>query len=221
MTFDKRVTVQNRFLIWGAGGHGKVVADIIRAQFGDVLIAYVDRDPARVGDVCEPGGGTIELVEEDLREKMEGQLDEKLVLAVGNNRARLEFFARARASGADMPVLIHPTASVSPSAHVGAASQIVTGAIVHPGASIGNAVIVNTGAIVEHDCVVGDGCHISPGAILAGTVTLGARTWVGAGATVINNLTIGSDVTIGAGAVVIADVPDGATVVGVPARPTE
>lgn len=211
--------MHNSFVIWGAGRHGKVVADVVRAQFGDnVRLRYVDRDASRLGEMCEPGGGTIELLEDDLRRELESGLDDALILAVGNNRARLEFYVRAAANGAKMPAIVHPTASVSPSATIGPATQLVTGAIVHPAARVGAAVILNTGSIVEHDCTIGDGCHVSPGAVLAGGVSLQTRTWIGAGATVIPNISIGSDVIVGAGAVVIEDVPDGATVVGVPAR---
>jgi acetyltransferase-like isoleucine patch superfamily enzyme len=78
--------------------------------------------------------------------------------------------------------------------------------------------VMNSGAIVEHDCALAHGVHVSPGAVLSGGVNVGARTWIGAGASVIQGIVIGADVTIGAGAVVIRDVPDGVTVVGVPAR---
>lgn len=209
------------FIVWGAGGHGKVVADLLRAQFGaDTTLRYCDRDTSRKGELAEPGGGRVELDDDDLEAALEAGELGSVVLAVGNNRARLEMFARLRAHGVEMPTLVHPSASVSPSAHLGAATHVVTGAIVHPAANVGSAVILNTRCVVEHDCVVGDGAHISPGAVLAGAVRVGARSWIGAGATVIPGVTVGSDAIVGAGAVVIRDVPDGATVVGVPARST-
>ena len=213
--------MSHTYVIWGAGGHGKVIADVIRAQFGDVLLEYVERDSSRLGETCEPGGGKVTRDEETFRADLEAGLEHPVVLAVGNNRARLEMYVRVVANGGDLPTLVHPTASVSPSAELGPGTHVVTGAIVHPGARVGAAVILNTGCIIEHDCVIGDGCHVSPGAVLAGGVHVGARSWIGAGATVINNVRVGSDVTVGAGAVVIDDVPDGATVVGVPARRTD
>ena len=59
---------------------------------------------------------------------------------------------------------------------------------------------------------------IAPGVTICGDVTIGARCMIGAGAVIKNLVSIGDDVTVGAGAVVVNDIPDGATVKGVPAR---
>ncbi len=212
---------ERRFTVWGAGGHGRVVAELLRAEFGEVALRYVDRDSSRIGEVCEPGGGRVELSEEEFFEEVARGASDPVVLAVGNNGARLAMAQRLADAGVELPTLVHPSAVVSDYAIVGVGTHIVTGAIVHPGCKIGAAVIVNTRASIDHDCVLGDGVHISPGATLAGTVTVGDRSWVGTGASVIPGVTIGSDAIVGAGAVVIRDVPDGATVVGCPARPIE
>jgi acetyltransferase-like isoleucine patch superfamily enzyme len=84
---------------------------------------------------------------------------------------------------------------------------------------LGLGCIINTGATFYHDCVLGDGVHICPGVHLAGDVQVGELSWLGIGCTVRQGIRIGAGVTVGAGAVVIDDVPDGQTVVGVPARP--
>lgn len=78
--------------------------------------------------------------------------------------------------------------------------------------------IVNHGAVVDHDCVVGEFAHVAPNATLGGGVSVGRLSMVGAGATVLPGTRIGRGCIIGAGAVVRRDVPDGATVVGVPAK---
>ena len=74
-------------------------------------------------------------------------------------------------------------------------------------------------ATISHDSKVGAYAHISPGAHLAGGVQVGARSWVGIGAAIRESIEIGADVVIGAGAAVVADVPSGARMGGVPARP--
>jgi len=79
--------------------------------------------------------------------------------------------------------------------------------------------ILNTLSSVDHDCQLGDFVHISPGAHIAGEVQIGDGSWIGIGASVIEGIKIGRNCIIGAGAAVIADVPDGVTVVGVPAKP--
>lgn len=205
------------FVIWGAGGHGKVVADILRDQSGEeVSVAYVDR--ARVGEIAEPGGSRVQWHQDEFFEACEaGRVTSALILAVGNNELRTQVFRRL--SGCvGMPTVVHSSACVSPHASLDDATHVCPRVVIHPAAQIGAAVILNTGCIVEHDCVINDGAHISPGAVLAGGVSIGERSWVGAGAVVINNVTVGKNSIIGAGAVVIRDVPDGVTVVGNPAR---
>lgn len=206
------------FIVWGAGGHAKVVTDMIRANYGDSSIFYVDNDPGRVGQRPIPRGGPIEWEQEAFFVACErGEIVRQVVLAVGANAVRLETYRRLRGL-VEMPDIIHPTACISPSAVVDYGTHACPQVVVNASANIGAAVILNTGCIVEHDCVVADGCHISPGAVLSGGVKVGEATWVGAGATVINNVSIGSGVIVGAGAVVIHDVPDDVTVVGNPAR---
>jgi sugar O-acyltransferase (sialic acid O-acetyltransferase NeuD family) len=209
-----------RLLVWGAGGHGKVVADLVRA-LGHEVVGFVDADPDKLDRVAEPGGARVVLAEEELRRLLGDGAElpdgaTAVVPAMGTNRTRL---AALDVLGHRVaPGLVHPAATVSPSAELGPGTVVFAGAVVNAGARIGRGVIVNTGAVVEHDCQVGDAAHISPGAVLAGGVTIGPRGWVGAGAVVIEGRRIGSDVTVGAGAVVLRDVPDGQTVVGVPAR---
>lgn len=207
-------------LVWGGGGHGKVVADLARAA-GYTVAGFVDRDPARLGQEVEPGGARVVADEERfLREAAGGRCAngaDGIILAVGDNRARRECLLRV--PGLQVPALVHPSAVVSPSARLGRGTVVLPLAAVNAAARLGDAVIVNTAAVVEHDCVLADAVHVSPGAVLAGGVHVGEQTWIGAGASVIQGVRIGRDAMIGAGAVVIRDVPDGATVVGNPARP--
>lgn len=212
---------ERRFLVWGAGGHGRVVADVVRAAGGTVL-GFVDADPARVGRPPVPGAPPVLLAQADLLRVLErGQgMDARwdaLAPGIGDNRARLRAFGRA--AGAAWPALAHPSAVLSPSARVGEGTVVMPRAVLNADARVGRAAIVNTGAIVEHDCVVGDGAHLSPGCVLAGGARVGEGAWVGAGATVLPGIAIGPWAVVGAGAVVVRDVPGGTVVAGVPARP--
>lgn len=194
--------------ILGAGGHAKVAAEAWRSGGGTVT-AFHDDDPARAG-------------EDLLGAAVEGRIAlatgsaDALHVAIGSNAAR-----RSIAAGiADdrCPAVIHAAAVVSPTARIGAGTLVCAGAIVQAEARIGRHVIVNTAAVVEHDVVLGDFVHVAPGARLAGGVRVGAGTLVGIGAVVLPGIAIGAGATVGAGAVVIRDVPDGARVVGNPAR---
>jgi sugar O-acyltransferase (sialic acid O-acetyltransferase NeuD family) len=115
-------------------------------------------------------------------------------------------------------VLVHPDASISRYASIGAGTVICAQAAVIIDSRIGLATIINTGASVGHDCVLEDGVHVAPGARLAGAVSVGACSWIGIGATVKERVRIGRAVTVGAGSTIIRDVPDHVTVVGSPGR---
>jgi sugar O-acyltransferase (sialic acid O-acetyltransferase NeuD family) len=84
--------------------------------------------------------------------------------------------------------------------------------------SIGSHVLVNLNVTIGHDVIIGNYCSIMPGAMISGNVTIGEATLIGSGAVILQGLTIGANCRVGAGAVVTKDVPDGATVVGIPAR---
>ena len=205
------------FLICGAGGHGKVVADLIRA-LGHDLLGYADIDSSKLGTGCGSGGGVVLSVEEDLLAALQGGSPPHgataIALGIGDNNARLALLSKL--NEIDSPPLIHPTASVSPSARLGRGCVVLSNAVINADAKLGDAVIVNSAAVVEHDCDIAAGAHIAPGAVLTGGVKVGLRTLVGAGAVIREGLDLGNDVVVGAGAVVIRDVADNQTVVGNP-----
>jgi sugar O-acyltransferase (sialic acid O-acetyltransferase NeuD family) len=208
----------SRLLILGAGGHAKVVAEtaIASGQYADV--AFLD-DRCSGPDLLlsvlgYPVLGPLALALETAHREQFASA----AVAFGNAKARLNWIEQLDAAGYALPVLIHPTAWVSPSAQLGSGSVVFAQAAVQALVSIGVGSILNTGCSVDHDAQLADGVHICPGAHLAGEVQVGARTWIGIGASVIQQVRIGADVTVGAGAAVIRDLPDGVSAVGVPAR---
>lgn len=200
-------------LIVGAGGHGKVVADIAyqSGRWGD--IAFLDDQYTKSMMVCE--WKVIGKASEAARFR---EAYPEAIVAIGANLLRLEMQKKMSEAGFQFPVLIHPDASVSRFSSIGAGSVICAQAAVIIGARIGLGVIVNTGASVGHDCALEDGVHVAPGVRLAGGVSVGECSWIGIGAAVRECLTIGRGVFVGAGSTIIRDIPDGVTVVGSPGK---
>ncbi len=208
-----------RYILWGSAGHAKVLAEIISARGGRVIALF---DKAKVTSALP--GVPVFYEEKGFHRWAEGIADLPSIgglaaIGGGLGRDRLAIQALFREYGLTVPVLIHPTAEVSPSAVLGTGSQVLALANVAADARMGEACIVNHHASVDHECVVGNGVHIAPAATLCGCVKLADNVFVGAGAVILPRLSIGANAVIGAGAVVTRDVLPNTTVVGNPARP--
>ncbi|WP_446423927.1 acetyltransferase [Mailhella sp.] len=195
----------SEIVILGAGGHAKVIADILLAC-GHTVKGFVD----------DRVTGTV------LGLPVLGRLEDaprfsscRFVIGIGDNAVRESLAARF-----DLPwhTAIHPTAVVCREAEVGEGSVIMAQAVIGPSARVGRHAIVNTAAVAEHDCAVEDFAHISPRAVLCGGVRVGRRAHIGAGAVVLPGIRLCADAVAGAGAVVTANVDTPCVVAGVPAR---
>jgi sugar O-acyltransferase (sialic acid O-acetyltransferase NeuD family) len=205
-------------LLLGAGGHARVVAETALATGRFSRIAFLDdrcTGPAQLPE--QLGWPVIGPFSAALDPEVRLQFPAALV-AIGNAAVRLQWLPRLVAAGYELPIVVHLTAWVSPSARLGFGSVVFAQAAIQAQAVIGSGAILNTACSVDHDAQLGDGVHICPGAHVAGEVQVGDRSWIGIGASVIQQIRIGADVTVGAGAAVVRDLPDGVTAVGVPAR---
>jgi sugar O-acyltransferase (sialic acid O-acetyltransferase NeuD family) len=207
------------FIVWGAGGHGRVVADALLAA-GHRVSGFVDADHTLTGRTVSGNLaviGTESVLGLDAPSQQNSQRTFALALGIGSNAER-ECCYDVMLGLAVMPAVVHPDSTIARSAVVGAASVVLAGARINADARVGCAVIINTAAIVEHDCTVADYAHVSPGAVLTGGVSVGRGAWIGAGAVVLPGLSIGDGAIVGAGAVVTRDAGAGTTVLGNPAR---
>ena len=204
-----------RLAILGASGHGKVVADAALCAGWQDIVFFDDAWPhkARVGEWIV-AGGTDALLKDSHSYK-------GVVIAIGNNEIRKKLANTLNEAGILLTTIVHPSATVSRYAKIGRGSVIFAGAVLNPDCNVGEYCIINTNASIEHDCVLADGVHVSPNASLGGQVSIGGLTWIGIGASVKQQVTLGQCVLVGAGAAVVSNIPDNATVVGVPARITK
>jgi sugar O-acyltransferase (sialic acid O-acetyltransferase NeuD family) len=196
-------------IIYGAGGHARVVADVARACGREIGMFVDDAPAASVIDglpVCVSG-------EFDFR----GAGPFSYLVGIGNNAVRERLFLELEAFGEPL-TLVHPFSAISTRATIGQGTVIMPGVVVNTGAIIHDNVILNTSCSIDHDCVIWPHVHICPGVRLAGNVTVGTGTMIGTGAVVIPGIRIGEHCTIGAGSVVVRDLPDGSVAYGSPCR---
>lgn len=193
-------------VIIGAGGHAKVIADIV-IKSGDNLLGFLD--DSKEGSVI--GGHSVIGKTCDTWKFP----DAEFIIAIGSNEIRRRI---AESFCVKWYTAVHPTACIGTDVKIGVGSCVMATAVINSAAIVGNHSIINTGAIIEHDCRLDDFVHVSPNATLCGTVTVGCLTHIGASATVKNNTSICENVTVGAGAVVVKDITEAGTYIGVPAR---
>lgn len=192
--------------IIGAGGHAKVVIDILE-ELGVEIEGVWDENPELLSFINYEVRGNFMA--------FKAIKADHVIIAIGNNETRKILSAQLdRHTG----TLVHPRSSIAKSVILGVGTVVMANASVNSFAKIGKYVIVNTNASVDHDCKIADFVHISPQVGLAGNVEVGEGTHIGIGASVIQGIKIGKWATIGAGTAVIKDVPDFAVVVGNPGR---
>ncbi len=179
-----------KIAIYGASGHGKVVAEIARLN-GYAEIIYVD-----------DGDNQYISFEEFLQQN----LQVSVAFGIGINHVRAKLYQKCIDSHLNIATLIHPSAVISDSATIEEGTVAMAGVVVNPDTKIGKCCILNTSSVIEHDSVIGDFVHISPLVACAGDVKIGDYTHVGIGSSVIQGIAIGSNSIIGAGSVIVKNI---------------
>ncbi len=196
----------NRYGIYGASGHGKVIIEILELSGIEISLIY-DDDERKQDFLGFPIDHEKEVLNQSIIE---------WIIAVGDNATRKKI---ALSNNISFGRAVHVSSNISKRVYVGRGTVIMAGVSINSSTSIGKHVIINTNSSIDHDCEISDFVHVSPNATLCGGVSVGEGTHVGAGAVVIPEIKIGQWAKIGAGAVIIKDVPaDFSTVVGNPGR---
>jgi sugar O-acyltransferase (sialic acid O-acetyltransferase NeuD family) len=199
-------------VIYGAGGHARVIIDLIREGRRDLnIVGIVDDSPERPDQVM----GVPVLGDVNQLANLRDRGVEMAALGIGavtHNALRAELFERLRYQQFRLPNLIHPRAVVEPSVRMGQGNQIFGGAVVSSNVELADNTIINSNAVISHDCRIGAHAHITPGALLAGGVVVGERSVIGMAATIFLGVDIGVDVVVSNGQDVVGDVGDGEVV---------
>ena len=202
-------------IIIGAGGHGKVIADIVE-KAGDKVLGFLD-DNVKIGTKVISNYTVLGKISECKNLQAEKR-NLYFIIAIGNNYTRKNIYEKYTLN---YYTAIHPTSNIGLDVTIKEGTVVMANACINSNASIGKNCIINTDAIIEHDNYIRSYAHISPNATLCGTVKIGAFTHIGAGAVVNNNVEITEDCIIGAGTLVVKNIKEKGTYVGVPAKKVE
>ncbi|KAA8756262.1 acetyltransferase [Paenibacillus sp. UASWS1643] len=201
------------YIIFGAGGHGKVVLDNLHSC-GEKVIGIMD-DHLRGSD----WRGIPLLGGLDRLKKIDLMYPQSLyIIAIGHNATRVKLANIFEQSNVQFGKAIHSTAIIGSNVVIGDGAVIMANTVINADAHIGRHVIVNTAATVDHDCFIGDFVHLSPGVHLAGGVEIGCSAHVGIGASIVPQVKVGRGTIVGAGAAVIQSLPEQVVAVGCPAK---
>ena len=143
--------------LYGAGGHAKVVADILASRGVRVAGVFDDNPPDAKLRIMEVRAGV------QLLGGAFPKLDAPLIITVGHNVRRAELAALIDAS---FGTAIHPSAIIASGVPIGVGSMILHGSILQAGTRVGRHVLINTAASIDHDNLLGDFVHVSPHAAL-------------------------------------------------------
>ncbi len=199
----------NPVIILGAGGHAKVIADILRITNRKIL-GFVTPDAKPQMEFF----GSVILGDDSFIEKY--STDEiNLVNGIGSlpdQDIRWVVAENLRNKGYRFQQVIHPNAVIARNVTLEEGIQIMAGVIIQPDVKIGTDSIINTGVIIDHDCVISDNCHLAPGVCCSGSVSVGKNVHIGTGANIIQGVNIGEKTVIAAGTTLYKDIPPGSLV---------
>jgi sugar O-acyltransferase (sialic acid O-acetyltransferase NeuD family) len=205
-------------VVMGAGGHGKVIIDILERQGDTTILGLIDSQ-RRPGERFQ---GYPVLGDEELLPELIAQTPAlTVIVAVGHNWRRRQVVERLRLLCPEIRFgcARHPTAVVAGTARIGAGTVIMAGAIIGPDVQIGEHCIVNHRCSIDHDSALANFSSLAPGVVTGGYVTLGEGAAVNTGAVLARGAGIGTYSVIGAGATVLGEIGARTLAYGTPAKP--
>lgn len=213
---QKQCHKQNDLIIFGDGGHAKVIAETASCIEGIHVIGLAKKTNSnRIKKSSK-----FSIIEEESAIDLLNGSDTLAFLGIGCGKLRYKLHKKLsqKVTILDYFTAIHPTAIIMEGAMISAGTFLAAGSIVGLNTILGKHTIVNTNTSIDHDCVIGDFCSLSPGVTIGGGTRIGNNVMVGIGSTIFPGVRINDGATIGAGSLVRNDVEKETTVWGVPAE---
>jgi sugar O-acyltransferase (sialic acid O-acetyltransferase NeuD family) len=198
-------------VIFGTGGHAKVVHDILVKEGQYTPVAFFSLE-----NTLQTFLGLPHFHQNSFKQSRYTQG----VVAVGDNwtRSKVTKLILSEKNSFIFVNAIHPSAQVGTGVVLGTGNVVMANAVINPYSKIGSHVIINTSSSIDHDCQLDDYSSVAPGVVLGGNVRLGEFSAISLGTKVIHNKKIGKHSVIGAGALVLKDFDDYSVAYGVPCR---
>jgi sugar O-acyltransferase (sialic acid O-acetyltransferase NeuD family) len=201
-----------KIILIGAGGHAYSCIDAIE-QHGVFQIAGLVGLPDQ--KFTQHLGYRVIATDNELPELVKAY--QYALITIGQIKTaehRRRLYQKALQLGFQLPIIIAPSAHISPHASLGAGTIVLNGAIINAGTNIGNNCIINSRALIEHQSSIEDHCHISTGAILNGNVVVGSGSFIGSGCILKEGVVIGEDCIVGMGLAVRSNLIDNEFIAG-------
>lgn len=203
-------------LIFGAGGHAKVVIDCAEKSKKFKVIAVVD-EKAKSSAFC----GHLVISESEIEKFLKKQKKQVYaVVAIGDNTLRSQVAHKIKENFMKLKfaVIVHPSAQLGKNVEIGEGTVVMAGAVINTDSQIGQHCIINTRAAIDHDCFLANFSSVAPGCTLGGKVKIGKNSAISLGASVIHGISVGDGTVVGAGATVVEDIPANVIAFGTPCK---
>ncbi|WP_280671513.1 MULTISPECIES: acetyltransferase [unclassified Dysgonomonas] len=187
--------------LYGAGGHAKVIIDILKSM--NISVTSVYDDNLSISEVL---GTPV----------VHDKVSSPLIISIGNNAIRKK--VEEKLQNINYGKALATSAIISDTALIENGTVVMQGVVIQSSVKIGRHAIINTGATVDHDCIIHDFVHIAPGCNLCGNVEVGEGTFIGAGTVIIPGVKVGKWCVVGAGSVIRKNIPDNVMAVGNPCK---
>jgi sugar O-acyltransferase (sialic acid O-acetyltransferase NeuD family) len=211
-------------VVVGGGGMGRCVLDVVDEVNRSSLSAHGHAAWEVVGVLDDSTPDLDLLTDRDVRHlgpvsrlsELPADVAYLVGIAAGAVRRRIDELGQSL--GRPSPTLVHPNVHRGFGVELGPGSVVCSHVSMENNIRLGRHVHVNQNSTIGHDSRIASYATISPLVAVSGAVSLAEGAFLGTGSSVNQGLTVGGWSVVGSGAAVIRDVPDAATVVGVPAR---